>query len=511
MPFVDQDALAHRATLAPGLARLQQVRVTIDATVSPPQALLDVKFWTPDPVLAIAMDPRPPAEVFPILGGHRVPAGSAPGMVQVVSIAVTAAPDTLRLVVAPVGDYSTYSLTLDSSPQDPLFASIDFKFRPGCFFVDCAPEWPRPPEPIAAPAFDTLARDYDSFRHVLITAMQQRVAGWQPTSDADLSVTLLDLFAAAADELADYQDRVMNEAYLATARNRVSVARHARLVDYHVHQGNQASTMLALHVAASVPTFPKGMVVRTNDPDATAGTTFVTTEAVPLLNGIDKISLYTWDNTRRELAKGDTSADLHFFDLAGANAAITRWTTGALPRLLIAEEKNPLTGGAAGRNPDKRQVLRVTKAELVGDPLHPTEAIVRVTWHPDDALAFDYCFVEKLPDGSLVTDICRFHGNLVAATAGAPVERTFVVGEPTRWGTLCALPEDLPLLYLNTPPDGVTAPVSTLEVTVTDSSNHPETYYERISLVHSGPRDRDFAVETDELRRSFIRFGNGTN
>jgi hypothetical protein len=153
----------------------------------------------------------------------------------------------------------------------------------------------------------------------------------------------------------------------------------------------------------------------------------------------------------------------------------------------------------------------VTKAELVGDPLHPTEAIVRVTWHPDDALAFDYCFVEKLPDGSLVTDICRFHGNLVAATAGAPVERTFVVGEPTRWGTLCALPEDLPLLYLNTPPDGVTAPVSTLEVTVTDSSNHPETYYERISLVHSGPRDRDFAVETDELRRSFIRFGNGTN
>ena len=38
----------------------------------------------------------------------------------------------------------------------------------------------------------------------------------------------------------------MNEAYLATARSRVSLARHARLLDYHVHQGNQASTWVAL-------------------------------------------------------------------------------------------------------------------------------------------------------------------------------------------------------------------------------------------------------------------------
>ena len=41
----------------------------------------------------------------------------------------------------------------------------------------------------------------------------------------------------------------MNEAYLATARKRVSLARHARLVDYHIHEGNQASTWLAVEVA----------------------------------------------------------------------------------------------------------------------------------------------------------------------------------------------------------------------------------------------------------------------
>ena len=68
---------------------------------------------------------------------------------------------------------------------------------------------------------------------------------WEPTSEADLDQVLLDLFAAAADELSDYQDRVMNEAYVTTARKRVSIARHARLMDYHIHQGNQASTWMA--------------------------------------------------------------------------------------------------------------------------------------------------------------------------------------------------------------------------------------------------------------------------
>ncbi len=43
---------------------------------------------------------------------------------------------------------------------------------------------------------------------------------------------LIEIISAAADELSDYQDRVMNEAYLATARTRVSIARHARLLEY---------------------------------------------------------------------------------------------------------------------------------------------------------------------------------------------------------------------------------------------------------------------------------------
>jgi hypothetical protein len=72
--------------------------------------------------------------------------------------------------------------------------------------------------------------------------------GWNSTSEADLDQVLLELFSVAADELSDYQDRVMNEAYLVTSKKRVSLARHARLMNYFIHQGNQAQTIVALNV-----------------------------------------------------------------------------------------------------------------------------------------------------------------------------------------------------------------------------------------------------------------------
>ena len=131
---------------------------------------------------------------------------------------------------------------------DPLFAEIRFKFRPGCFNNNCAPEWDAALPPDDDPAIDYQAKDYGSFREAMITAMRTRVPGWEPTSEADLDMVLAELFSVAADELSDYQDRVMNEAYAVSARKRVSLARHARLMDYHVHQGSQASTWLALEI-----------------------------------------------------------------------------------------------------------------------------------------------------------------------------------------------------------------------------------------------------------------------
>ena len=522
MAYVDPAALQERANNLDLLNGMRQVRVTLDDSVNPPvAAFLDVSFWNAQTLPLIVADPAKPFALFPISGGHRMPAGPSAGMVQVTSIATTADPNVLRLTVAPIGDYSTYTLSVAYSGIDPIFATLDFKFRPGCFSIDCAPEWKpgRAPEP--ALALDTLARDYDSFRHLLIGAMQRRVPGWQATSEVDLSVTLLDLFAAAADELADYQDRVMNEAYLVSARKRLSIARHARLVDYYIHEGNQASTLLAVHFVQADAVLPPHIEVSTDDPAGGAGTKFVTLHSVPMMSALNDIPLYTWDDTRPALLAGETSADLAFASISHANDVADHYQdlldTGSPALLLVQEELDPRTGGIAGRDPNKRQVVRLTSATVVTDPQNASAAIVRVTWRADDALKWDFCFVETpVTGGPKIRNVSVFHGNLVPATSGQIVTRKFRVGVPgpgelptrvTPWGTLCALPAELPLLYLDTPADGSTPPRSTLELDVDGEPDWDET----ISLVGSAPDDPDFAVETDELLRSTIRFGNGAN
>jgi len=517
MAFRDQLGLAQRVKglAGNGLNGLRELRLTLDLGATPPQAVVDVSFWNTTELPAILADTTAANRIFPITGGNRLRGGSSSGMVQVTSIAATADPNTLRLTISPIGDYSTYTLSLVHLHIDPIFSSLAFKFRPGCFSIDCAPDWTPSPPPDPVPQFDTLARDYDSFRHALIVAMAKRVPGWTATSDADLSVTLLDLFAASADELADLQDRVMNEAYLSTARRRVSLARHARLVDYYICEGNQASTILALRV--SQDTDLKIGFAASTDSAATVGTTFVTIEQTPVRASLGDIRLYTWSDAIPALAKGDTGADLAFATTVEADNYVAQILAQlappddgirhAPPRLLIQQEKDPESGNPAGRDPKQRQLLRLTGAQRVDDPQAPGAGVVRVTWDPDDALTSDYCFVElPTPDHPRYVDVALFHGNLVLATSGAAVPVTTLTPVFTPWGAVCALPPDLPVLYLATARDGATPTHSTLEVEVDG-----EAWTETISLVQSTDVMKSFAVETDELVRSVIRFGNGTN
>ncbi len=246
-----------------GLDGLRLALVSLPPGPNPAHAELELHFYNGAHLAAILADigvdpltaPARARRIFRIRGGSRIVAGNAAGQVQVTAVAGLDATRAL-LTVAPVGDYSTYTLELvwDASLIDPFFSSLGFKFRPGCFTNDCAPVLGgRPPPP--NPAIDYLAKDYDSFRHTLMVAMAERVPGWASTSEADHDQVLIDLFAAAADELSDYQDRVMAEAYLGTTRKRVSLARHARLVDYHLHEGNQASTWLAVDVVGGQAPF----------------------------------------------------------------------------------------------------------------------------------------------------------------------------------------------------------------------------------------------------------------
>jgi hypothetical protein len=106
---------------------------------------------------------------FPITGGYRIRAGSGEDQVRVEKVEQDPSiVSNLKLTVTPIGDYSTYTLGvvfLKESDIDPIFAEIDFKFRPGCF-NNCPPERPSPQKPKKEPTIDYLAKDYDSFRQL---------------------------------------------------------------------------------------------------------------------------------------------------------------------------------------------------------------------------------------------------------------------------------------------------------------------------------------------------------
>jgi len=548
-PILDQDAVLERADdlEAAGLNGLRLVLVALGP--GPAQAQLEVHFFNAlhvaDILAAVTAAPPTAASVFRIRGGHRVKAGPGIGQVKCTGVAAGSTPRSLLLTVEPVGDYSTYTLELSFDPThiDPFFAEVPFKFRPGCFTNDCAPGWAPGIAREPAPTIDYLAKDYDSFRHTLVAAMMQRVPGWRVTSEADLDQVLIDLFAAAADELSDYQDRVANEAYLATARSRVSLARHARLVDYHIHQGNQSSTWLVIILEDGTAPFflDDELRVWAGHPDAPAEWIHFAsrqlrldpaarTSLSPLFN---ELHLHTWSDARPALPAGATSADVVSTDTTASPTALAAAiNAGQLECLVLEEKLNPLTGRNAGRDPRKRQRLRlIPDASPLLDPLTGI-TVTRIHWQPADALRFAYSFTTTCPTGR-VPNVSAFHGNVLRVHQGLPVQAHFYEpGTPLpmdtsterhryyeRWllrgerrGVRCALPF-VPLAYLPTSPGGEQAPRSTLHVEV-DVGPARDPWDEVDSLVHSddSPEEGDhFVAETDELGRSTLRFGNGIN
>lgn len=67
-------------------------------------------------------------------------------------------------------------------------------------------------------------------------------------SPADPAIALLDAWAAVADVLTFYQERIANEGFLRTATERRSLLELARTIGYELRPGVAASTYLAFHV-----------------------------------------------------------------------------------------------------------------------------------------------------------------------------------------------------------------------------------------------------------------------
>jgi len=175
------------------------------------------------------------------------------------SIAALTEPDHVLVVrTSARGDYSRYRLRLAAStvvPETPppgfddLLVAVDFSFKVDCpSRFDCKPVRDCPEPPLVEPQIDYLAKDYASFRRLMLDRLAIVLPKWTERHEADVGIALVELLAYVADGLSYYQDAVATEAYLGTARRRVSVRRHARLVDYFLHDGANARAWVCFQV-----------------------------------------------------------------------------------------------------------------------------------------------------------------------------------------------------------------------------------------------------------------------
>jgi predicted phage baseplate assembly protein len=210
------------------------------------------------------------AENVIIEGGRRI-TGIKVRVLQVCPVPEEDRDDCVKVWLDKFGDFSTYTLRLVAIDQrkrpimdtdalgrksyrpmpgiDPRYAQLEFSFKVGCpTDLDCLDQGPVcPPEVWAEPEIDYLAKDYASFRQLILDRLALIMPDWQERHVPDLGIALVELLAYAGDYLSQYQDAVATEAYLQMARRRISVRRHARLVDYRMHEGCNARAWLHVH------------------------------------------------------------------------------------------------------------------------------------------------------------------------------------------------------------------------------------------------------------------------
>ena len=506
------------------------------------QRLLELHF-----VNALTSGPLTKDNVL-IEGGERIS--------DVIVTNVTPGPgtDVLTVEVNQPGDFSIYKLQLVQDAQhlqpppgyDPVLSEVDFSFKVECpSDFDCRSQCVCPPSPRVEPDINYLAKDYSSFRRLMLDRIALLSPQWTERNAADLGVALVETLAFVGDYLSYQQDAIGTEAYLGTARRRVSVRRHARLVDYAMEDGCNARAWVHIQVSADTGPLPKGTriftritgqpVVLPDDPrilrQAHAG--FETMHEMPMLfEAHNEMNFYTWTDQRCCLASGATSAELdgHFPDLQKGDV------------LVLEEVLGPRTGQPGDADPGHRQAVRLAEQPVLDvDPLNGNE-FTHIEWGDEDALTFPLCISsrtdEEHDEKYLGNTVSVARGNIVLCDHGltetnAPIPDT--VPEPTifRPATSCdpcvqtepvAVPpryrpvlKDQPLTFA-APFDATTSAVSAMTLDIHTAmpavslssllNTDTETWLPKRDLLNSAANAPEFVVEVDTDGAAYLRFGD---
>ncbi len=391
----------------------------------------------------------------------------------------------LRVLLDREGDHTAYCLCLvDKSSGndpaswlaypgfDPRYACTAMHFRLGCAeTLDCAEEAPCVQVPLPPPEINYLARDYASFRQLFLDRIALNMPAWQERHVPDIGIALVEALAFTADYLSYYQDAVGTEAYLATARRRISVRRHARLVDYRMHEGCNARALVALASATDLTlafdnllllVLPPGQRdvapgVISADQLETARTQGALmfepmrrdgAQSINVIAAHNEIRLHRWGDDMCCLPRGSMRATL--VDvlpviavplppvramLTVANDAVPviaepvvqttmqRVLKLAMGDLLIFEEVlGPQTGNPADADPAHRHAVRITDVQTSVDPLDGT-LLLDVVWDACDALPFELCLSVRTPSPGCawLHDVSVARGNVLLVDHGEHV------------------------------------------------------------------------------------------
>lgn len=162
-----------------------------------------------------------------------------------------------------------YSLGVRGAGIDPRHQSRNFVYRHSPRTeIDPKPRTAPPKPSRPNPEMNYLAKDYASFRRLILDRLSVVMPNWKERHEADLGIMLVELMAYVGDYLSYTQDAVATEAYLGTARQRISVRRHARFVDYELSEGCNSRTFLAAEVNRNqVALDPRNVMFITRLPD----------------------------------------------------------------------------------------------------------------------------------------------------------------------------------------------------------------------------------------------------
>ncbi len=171
---------------------------------------------------------RAPQKIAPanlrIQGGERITDIQVTG-VTMKNAADAELDDSMLVTVNQPGDFSTYCLSVraldeqgrptDTPPAgfDPRYAAVEFTFKAGCpSDLDCAAPMVCPPSNPEEPEINYLAKDYNSFRQIILDRLGSSCRAGRKPAMPVIGVALVEVLAYVGDHLSYIQDALATEA-----------------------------------------------------------------------------------------------------------------------------------------------------------------------------------------------------------------------------------------------------------------------------------------------------------